>query len=476
MILACLYCNIYLIYMTRKRVARGLIVGLLFCVIIFSVWRAILNFGAESALDDYIGKVVTISGAIKGDPDLSDENGSIKLSKLILDEEEIPGTVFLSGRFGLELERGDRLSVTGKLSDGFGTYSASIFRPTIVALAKPEPGSITLKLRNAFAESVGEAMSAKEAKLGLAYLFGMRNGLDDDLLESLRLVGLTHLIVASGTHLGVIVEFFRKKFGKVSRFAGMLFSLIFVVIFGQLIGWTASISRAAIVSILAVIGWYYGRKLNPWRIILIAMVFTLIIDPMNIVDLGWLLSFASFIGILILQPAIIEFFYGQKELHVKTAKGARQITSAIVETIIMSVSAMLMCAPILLYYFGSFSLITIIANLLIMPTIPIAMGLTFLAGLFGMMPSFFVFDTLKWVIGRMASLLLDYHLVIIDFFSKQTSFIITIPKNNPLVFLLYIPIVFTITVYYIKKSKRKNEAKLRIYSNPERYLPFSRAL
>lgn len=327
---------------------------------------------------------------------------------------------------------------------------------------KAEPKGLALTVRDKFAESVQDTLGGKEAKLGLAYLAGMKDELDDETVEMLRLVGLSHIVVASGTHLGIIVEFSRKWFGKVSRFAGALFGLVFVFIFGQIIGWTASITRAAIVATLSMLGWYYGRKMAAWRVILFAMATTLLINPLYMINLGWQLSFASFGGILILEPMLAEFFFGRKKKPGKPA-----------EIMLASVAATVMCAPILVYYFGTISVISIVANLLILPTIPLAMGLTFATGLVGWLPRLFLFDWLKFIVVKITTLVLDYHLAVVEFFSKQTSLIITLPKGNAWVFLGYVPVVVLMIVYAVRKSERKRKAKLRVWSNSERYLPFT---
>lgn len=338
--------------------------------------------------------------------------------------------------------------------------------------AKAEPHGIALEARDSFAGSVNDTLGGEESKLGLAYLVGMKDGLDKETQEMLKAVGLTHLVVASGTHLSIIVEFFKKRFGKISRFAGLLFSLLFVLIFGQIIGWTASITRAAIVSTLMALGWYYGRKIEAWRIILIAMAITLAINPLYIVDLGWQLSFASFTGILILGPILTDFFYGRPKACEKKNQEMHKL-GTIADMFFASLSAVALCAPILLYYFGSISLISIVANLLILPTIPFAMGLTFLTGLVGFLPSFFLFDWMRFVVTKVTGLLLDYHLFVMEFFSKQTVFIVSIEKHNALVFLLYLPIVVIVAAHYIKRAERVKQATLKVHSNPKKYLPFT---
>ena len=328
--------------------------------------------------------------------------------------------------------------------------------------AKKGPQGIALTVRDEFAQSVKDTVGGKEAELGLAYLVGMKDGLDKETQEMLRAVGMTHIVVASGTHLGIIVGFFRKWFGKISRFAGALFGMVFIVVFAAIVGWTASITRAAIVAGLSMLGWYYGRKLGAMRVILIAMATTLLINPLYAVDLGWQLSFASFAGIMLLMPMMVDFFFGKK-----------QKPGAIAELVLASVAATLMCIPILLYYFGTISLISLVANVLILPTIPCAMGLVFVAGLVGFLPNFILFDWLRFIVVKITTFVLDYHLAVVEFFAKQTSFIVEIPKSQAWVLLLYVPILAPFIVGYIQKMRARKKAKLRIRSNPEKYLPFT---
>ena len=132
-----------------------------------------------------------------------------------------------------------------------------------------------------------------------------------------------------------------------------------------------------------------------------------------------------------------------------------------------------MCAPILLYYFGSISAISIVANVLILPTISFAMGLTGLVGFVGLLPSFFIFDWIRFLLTKITGLLLDYHLYVMEFFAKQTNLIITVEKNSPWVFLLYIPILLPFAVGAIRRMRKRREAKLRVQADPEKYLPFT---
>ena len=89
-------------------------------------------------------------------------------------------------------------------------------------------------------------------------------------------------------------------------------------------------------------------------------------------DIGWYLSFSAFFGVLVLAPIFT------KRLFKKRPKLLGQV---VIETI----SAQIMALPIIAVIFGELSMISILANALIVPLIPIAMLLTFLAGLGGML-------------------------------------------------------------------------------------------
>lgn len=305
----------------------------------------------------------------------------------------------------------------------------------LVELSSGLDGTVMVA-RDWFAERIAGLIPEPEVKLGLSYLLGMKSGLPKDLSESLRVVGLTHIVVASGAHLSILVEVARKIFGRISRFAGVFFALLFIVFFMSMVGWTPSIMRAGVMSILTLICWYVGRKIAPLRMILMVAAGTLILNPLFAINLGWLLSFASYGGIMLLGPLLNKFFYGAKK------------PGMIGSTVLTTVAATLMTLPITLFYFGQVSLISVAANLLILPTLSVAMGLVFLTGVVAGIP---LIETLaSWC----AMGLLDFHINVVGFFGEMKQFLITIEPYNPWVFLIYVPIVVLLVYPMIQKCFR----------------------
>lgn len=406
---------------------------------ILAFYRSSQELNGEDYIRQFYNQTVMASGRIDGDPETDESGTRIKLTDLKFGEEgvAVSGGLYVSEYRNEDLARGDNVVLKGKLTEGFGTYAGYMYKPSIEKILKPEPGNWVLGIRNWFAGRVASLVPEPQVKLGLAYLLGMKAGLPDDLDENLRTVGLVHIVVASGAHLSILIEIARKIFGKLSRFAGLLFSVLFVVFFMAMVGWTPSIMRAGVMTILTLLAWYVGRKFAPWRIILIVAAGTLLVNPMFIINLGWLLSFASFAGIMILGPRLTKFFYGEKK------------PGFVAEVVITTLAATLMTLPIILYYYGTVSLISVVANLLILPTLPYAMGLVFLTGVVAGIP------LVETVAGFMATKILDFHIMVVEFFGGMKSFLIEIEPYQAWVFLIYLVIFAPLGIGLIRQKMVK---------------------
>ena len=278
---------------------------------------------------------------------------------------------------------------------------------------------ILIDFKTDFKKRIKTALPDESEGLALGYLLGDKSELNATLKETIAAVGLTHLIVASGAHLGIILKFTKKSFAKISRLVGLLASLAAVALFIGIIGLTPSALRAGLVATLSLLAAHFGRDLKPGRLILYAATVTIFIDPTYPLNLSWLLSFASFTAILLLAPALEIYFYGRDKKP-----------STLASLLIASLSATLLTAPLTLFYFGQISLISLLANLLISPTLALTMLMTFLTG---------VLPNSVTALGT--HLLVQYHINTASFLAEQTPFLITIDKNNPLVFILYLPVL-----------------------------------
>ena len=414
-----------------------LIVVMFVAGMILAFFRSSSELIGEYYIRQFFDKTVVVTGVIDGDPETDEKGTKIKLNDLVFGESgevKLAGSLYISAYKNYKLARGDVVTLFGKLAAGFGTYAGYMYRPNIVKHQRPEPGDLVLKVRNWFSARIKKLIPEPEVNLGMSYLLGMKSGLPDDLSENLRIVGLVHIVVASGAHLSILVEIAKKIFGKISRMTSLIFSLIFILFFMAMVGWTPSILRAGVMAMLTLVTWFVGRKISPIRMIITVMAGTLLINPMFVINLGWLLSFASFGGIMILGPKFTKYFYGEKK------------PGFIGETVVTTLSATLMTLPIMLYYYGTISLISVVANLLILPTLSYAMGLVFLAGVVSGMPF------IETMVAFVAQKLLEFHILVVNFFGSMGYFLIKIPEEQPWVFLIYLVIAVPLLIGHFKQK------------------------
>jgi ComEC/Rec2-related protein len=338
--------------------------------ILFGLWRGSVSQDELAQFEPLYNKVISISGNVKDDVDTGSSSGQIviRLDGLTMGDKSLSGTLWITAT-GDDIKRGDKLLLNGTLKEGFGNFSGVIYRANIDKVIHPQPGDVARIVRDWFADAVRRAISDPEASLGIGYLVGQRRSLPVDLALALQIAGLTHVVVASGYNLTILVRLARRLFVKISKYLSALSAVTMIVAFIAITGMSPSMSRAGLVSVLSLAAWYYGRKFHPIVLLLLAIAATVIINPSYAWgDLGWQLSFAAFAGVMIVAPLTQRYLFGDKK--------PGMIPQILGETI----SAQLVTAPIIIASFGQLSNVAIISNLLVLPLVPLAMLLTFIAG------------------------------------------------------------------------------------------------
>jgi ComEC/Rec2-related protein len=314
-------------------------------------------------------KVIAASDGVYDDNgQMAFEAGHIQLP----DGQKLIGKIQISG-FGItSVYKGDTLLVTGKLYPTLGSKQARLSYGQL-QLLKRQPNHADV-LRRKFAAGLQTALPEPIAPFALGILVGQRSTLPESVKQDLLMVGLTHIIAASGYNLTIILHGTRRLFVAHSKSIATFFSLSLIIVFLLMTGSSASIVRAAVVSGLAIWAAYYGRSIRPCLLIGLTAAVTAWVNP-NYVwnDAGWHLSFLAFFGVLVLAPQVIR--------RLKIAKQDSIILLVAVE----SLCAEIMTLPYVLHVFNQISFVGLIANVLVVTFIPLAMLLSLFAGLAGML-------------------------------------------------------------------------------------------
>ena len=372
--------------------------------VIVGIWRGSAHNIDLSDMAILYGRTVTISGRVTEDVDSSaDGQLTVRLNDLKYNSQDIHGSLWVTvGDGSAEIKRSDRVAITGKVGKGFGSFAGVIYRANLTKITRQSPGDWALNLRDWFTSGVRRAIPDPASSLGIGYLVGQKRALPLDLIEALKIAGLTHVVVASGYNLTILVRLARRMFEKISKYLAALSASLMIFGFVSITGLSPSMTRAALVASLSLAAWYYGRKFHPLILLPMAAAITVVVNPSYLWgDLGWQLSFAAFAGVMILAPLLQRYFFGDSKPGI-----IRQILGE-------TVSATILTAPILISAFGQISNVSLIANLLVLPLVPLAMLLTFIAGV-----GVLIIPNLALIVGWPATVVLNYMIWIANQLSK----------------------------------------------------------
>ncbi len=228
-----------------------------------------------------------------------------------------------------------------------------------------------------------------EASFAVGLLLGKRRTMDADLQAAFQAVGLTHIVAISGSNIAMVVVLFFTVFSFLPFKKRLMASGVGVTVFVLLVGPSAAVLRAGLMGILSLAGLYSGRRSQAFFGLLWSAVLMVIANPLVLTyDVGFQLSFASTLGILTLTPVLERWV--PERLFMR-------------EALILTLAAQLMTFPFIVFYFGRISWITPLANLLVAPLIPLAMGASALSLVFGT-PAAALAWTFLWLIEKIALL------------------------------------------------------------------------
>lgn len=204
-------------------------------------------------------------------------------------------------------------------------------------------------------------MSLRSREFLKGIILADRTEIDSETVQDFNRSGLVHFLAISGTHIVVIFGMFyflmmRFSSVRLKKYA-IVISLLFIWIFAVFIGFGNSVVRSCIMISVYFIYVLLQRKPDLLHSMALSAFIILMIDTQQIFDVGFQLSFIAVLGIYWLNQPILKYLPRQNNFFKKL----------IYNTISISVAAQLATLPLVLYYFHQFSLISIVANFIIVP-------------------------------------------------------------------------------------------------------------
>lgn len=391
--------------LSRRKSPKLFIVGIILVTFLTGWWRGAVYTQKLADYQPLFGKLITIEGTAGDDAVYAKQSqlGFTLTNATVIApyEQQLVGQISAAGFGEHMIYRGDRVQVTGRLYPTRGSKQARLSFASLHTVQHHK--SFIETIRHNFVAGIQTALPEPVASFALGLLIGQRSTLPIEVTAVLMAVGLTHIVAVSGYNLTILTDASQRLAGKRSRYQTTVISLSFVALFVLLVGSSPSITRAALVSTIGIIGWYFGRTVRPLLLILLVAALTAAYYPIYLwSDAGWYLSFLAFFGVLIVAPLVA------KRIS-QPDKKPRAMTMLVIETM----CAQLMTVPITLFIFGQTSAVALIANVLVVPFVPLAMLLSLFAGIGGMfVPAF------SGLIAWPARILLTYMLDIATIFSR----------------------------------------------------------
>ena len=402
-----------------------------FCILFLLLGAIRFQISEFNIANDKLSKLngkaqVVLTGTISDEPDVRDTSQKLKVDVL-------RSTILVTTSRYPEYNYLDKIKLTGKLEapvvfDDFN-YKDYLLKDHIYSVMNypkvelvsqhnvflaprslGEVGSYTyekiLFVKQKLDQSIQDNFLPPHSLLLEGIILGNNKNMTADLRDKLNNTGLRFLTAISGVHVvilsAILINFM--LFLGLYRKQAFYFSIIFIWLYIVITGFTTSGIRAGIMGSIFIFAGAFGRQNTSSRTVVLAAALMLLQNPLLLIyDVGFQLSFMACLGIIYLKPLIsvfIKFLFKDK---------LRELSD------IMSVTltAQIFTLPIMVYNFGSISLVSPITNVLILPVMPWILSFGFIFSILGALSKF-----LGWIFYVPTWFLIEYFLKVMDFFSQ----------------------------------------------------------
>ena len=239
------------------------------------------------------------------------------------------------------------------------------YAPNSFQVAEKENLTLSEKIKQKRLEVLQNIDQAKLSEKSKEFTKGIiladRTEMDRETVEDFSKSGLVHILAISGSHMAIIfwliLLLLKPIFPANFRNVPIVISLIFIWLFAIFIDFGSSVIRSCIM----ITAYYFyvllQRKPDLLHAMAISGLAILIFDTNQLFDVGFQLSFIAVFGIFWLNEPILKYL----------PKPKNNVQNFLVNVVSISIAAQLATLPLVIYYFHQYSLISVIANLVVIP-------------------------------------------------------------------------------------------------------------
>ncbi|MDI6734816.1 MAG: DNA internalization-related competence protein ComEC/Rec2 [bacterium] len=404
------------------------------------------KFLISKSLLKYSGKEVILIGDIYNFPEISEDKIGliIQAEKLVVHKtvKKVNGLVLINIKSDFEpdfLNYGDKIKVAGKLkmpaglrNPGGFDYSKYLTRKKVSAIVsvwdkkdivklgigKFNPVFMfAYKIRDKASKTISNALldnGSVCASFLDGLLLGKRSMLPDEIKAWFVDTGTIHILAISGLNVGLIGIIFFFLFHKIIRLPlriSSIFTSLILIIFAIVTGAQPSVIRATIMAGALLISMLIQKDTDIYNIPVLSALIILLYNPLILFDVGFQLSFVAVLGLIYWTPFI------EPKLWFLPKYIARCISA--------SIAVQLALSPFLVFYFNKLSLVTVLANIVVVPLSGIILVLSLAMFFLGI-----IFMPLANLIGIINFYLVNGLLLCVSFFAHFPFAYIYLPTPS----------------------------------------------
>lgn len=201
----------------------------------------------------------------------------------------------------------------------------------------------------------------REHAIITALLLGIKDHLDEDTKKDYAAAGAMHVLAVSGLHVGIVYLLILGLFGKLKQTSSgkLLFATLTIVLiwmYALVTGFSPSVIRAATMFSVIILSDAFRRKANIYNSLGLAATVLILYDPWIVYSVGFQLSFAAVLGIVVLHRRLYHLLYFQNK-----------IKDYIWSITCVSLAAQAATFPLTLLYFHQFPTYFLLSNLVVIP-------------------------------------------------------------------------------------------------------------
>ncbi|MEX0719815.1 MAG: DNA internalization-related competence protein ComEC/Rec2 [Balneolaceae bacterium] len=285
---------------------------------------------------------------------------------------------------------------------------------------------------------VEKNFTKRTAPIAKALLLGYKQDLDSESKTAFARAGLSHIMAVSGLHVGFIVApfwviipfFWTKKYGSQ---IGLIFLILILLTYAGITGFSASVMRASVMAVFLTYGKLFYKINDSINLTAAAAIVLLIINPSQLFEIGFQLSFSAVLIILLILPVIQNLLpYWVRIRWYGTP----------IMVVIVSLVVQFGLYPLQVFYFGEISLISPLANALFVPflglVVPLSLAAIFITA---------ITSSVGFIINYPSLLFLD---LMAEFVNQATEWSwawSSASLSTALIFLLWIFLIFGISAH-----------------------------